>query len=195
MIYIISALMGYLIGSINASIIYSKLKGQDIRSFGSGNAGATNTLRAYGKGAAGVVLTGDILKGIIAVLIAKVIGDDVAVYIAGFAAIMGHNFPVYFGFKGGKGILTSLAVMTAVSPLAGIIALAFGVLVILVTRYVSLGSILGSVTFGIAAYIMSDDTGFRLFTLAVVILAVARHHENIRRLIKGTERKLGKNDK
>lgn len=195
MIYVISALLGYLMGSINTSIIYSRLKGQDIRSFGSGNAGATNTLRTYGKGAAAIVLAGDLLKGVIAVLIAKAIGDDIAVYIAGFAAVLGHNYPVYFGFKGGKGILTSLAVMTAVSPLTGAIALFVGILVIAVTRYVSLGSILGAITYGIAAYIISADAGFHIFTAAVVILAVARHHENIGRLLNGTERKLGKNGK
>ncbi len=190
--YIICAIFGYLLGSINASVIYSHFKGRDIRTVGSGNAGATNTLRTFGKKAALFVVFVDILKGVIAVLLARTFGNTYCAYCAGFAAILGHNFPLYFGFRGGKGIITSLAVMCMTAPQEAFIALFAAILVIAVTRYVSLGSVLGSLLFGILSIIRSQDIYFTVFVVLVVLLAIIRHHSNISRLIRGTERKLGK---
>lgn len=185
-------IIGYLLGSINSAVIYSKLRGEDIRNTGSGNAGATNILRTYGKGAAAIVVVGDIAKGILAVLIGRILGGAHLSYFAGLSAVLGHNYPLYFGFRGGKGILTSLAVMLMISPKQAVIAMVFAIVVIAVTRYVSLGSILGSILFGILIAIFSTDLWLILVSAAVVLLAVLRHIPNIRRLCNGTERKLGK---
>lgn len=190
--YVLSALIGYLLGSINSAVIISKMKGKDIRTVGSGNAGATNILRTFGKGAAGLVFLIDILKGVVAVLIGRAIGGDYGSYLGGFLAVIGHNFPVYFGFRGGKGIVTSLAVMLTVAPTEALFGLVLAIVVIYVTRYVSLGSILGSLSFGILAVIRGDDMWFRIFAICTALLAVLRHTGNIKRLVKGTERKLGK---
>ena len=183
---------GYLLGSINASIIISKKQGKDIRKMGSGNAGTTNTLRSLGARAAAVTLTVDILKGIIAVLLARLVfHEQLGEIFAGAGAILGHNFPVYYGFKGGKGILTSFAVALMLVPLAAIIALIVGVIVIAVGKYVSLGSMSGAVVLPIAtAIIENGNIPMLLFMTLVAILALIRHHQNIERLIAGTERKL-----
>lgn len=195
MIYIICAIAGYLLGSINPSIIISKVKGTDIRKHGSGNAGATNTLRTFGVGAAVLAVIIDILKGIAAVLLARYYTGDLAAELTcGFAAILGHNYPIYFGFRGGKGVLTSFAVAVAVSPVTSLIALAVGVLVIAVTRYVSLGSMLGAVTLSVASLFMSDAYT-SVFIIAVSLIIIARHYQNINRLIHGNERKIGEKAK
>lgn len=190
--YILSAVIGYLLGSINSAVIISRIKGKDIRTVGSGNAGATNILRTFGKGAAGLVFLIDILKGVAAVLVGRAIGGDYGGYLGGFLAVIGHNFPLYFGFKGGKGIVTSLAVMLTVAPTEALCALVVAVVIIAVTRYVSLGSVVGSLLFGSLAVIRGDDLWFRVFAIATSLLAILRHTGNIKRLCTGTERKLGK---
>lgn len=196
MIYVIYALAGYLLGSINASIIISKIKGTDIRKHGSKNAGATNTLRTFGAGAAACAVLVDILKGIAAVLVARYFSDNniIAELVSGFAAILGHNYPVYFGFRGGKGVLTSFAVAVAISPVPSLIALAVGVLVIAVTRYVSLGSMLGAVTLAVISLFMSEIY-IAVFMVVLTIIIIARHYQNIGRLLRGEERKLGEKSK
>lgn len=193
MINILSLIIGYLLGSINASIIISKLRGDDIRRHGSGNAGATNTLRTYGKGIAAVVTLFDVLKGIAAVLIARyILKSEEAALCAGLGAVLGHNFPLYFGFKGGKGILTSFAVILMLSPLSALCALAVAIVLMAVTRYVSLGSVMAAVCVPIFTLIFEKGNG-KVFALmlALALLAIFRHRGNIMRLIKGTERKLG----
>ncbi len=132
--YIGSALIGYLLGSINSAVIISRIKGKDIRTVGSGNAGATNILRTFGKGAAGLVFLIDILKGVLAVLHGRAIGGDYGSYLGGFLAVIGHNFPLYFGFRGGKGIVTSLAVMLSVAPTEALFAFTVAIVLIAVTR-------------------------------------------------------------
>ncbi len=190
--YILAALSGYLLGSINSAVIISKLKGTDIRTVGSGNAGATNILRTFGKGAAALVFLIDILKGVAAVLLCRLLFDEYAGYLGGLCAVLGHNYPLYFGFRGGKGIVTSLAVMLVVSPMLALISFGAGILIIAVTRYVSLGSIVGSLLFCALAVFGDYDMWFQLFAGIISLLAVYRHRENIKRLVKGTERKLGK---
>ncbi len=190
--YIAAAVIGYLLGSINSAVIISRLKGKDIRKVGSGNAGATNILRTFGKGAAGLVFLIDIAKGVLAVLIGQLLAKDYGGYLGGFLAVIGHNFPLYFGFRGGKGIVTSLAVMVTVSPTEALLALVVAVVIIAVTRYVSLGSITGCVLFAVLAIYRHDDLWFRIFAGATALLAVLRHAGNIKRLCTGTERKIGK---
>ena len=157
MAVVFSAVVSYLLGSCNSSIIVVKLlKGEDIRKFGSFNAGLTNTLRCFGKLPAAFTLIGDLLKGIIAVIICKLIcgllgvglGPDNDVhfigYIAGFFAVIGHIFPLYYGFKGGKGVLVGVSVFLVIDPIVfGILILIFAV-ILAFSKYVSLSSIIGS---------------------------------------------------
>ena len=201
---IVMAVAAYLIGSVNSSILISRMvSGRDIRKSGSGNAGATNMLRTMGKKYAVITLIIDILKGVIAVLIAKRWGSAFIPqmpYIAGVFVVLGHNFPVFFGFKGGKGVATSLGVLLMLDWKIGLIVLAFALAVMAVTRYVSLGSILAAVLFAIIEMvIMSIYDEFDIIkTVCVIVLAgllVARHHANIGRLFSGTENKLGSGKK
>ena len=191
---LLTLLIAYLLGSINTSIIASKLMiGDDIRNHGSGNAGATNALRTMGKKGAIIVVIGDVLKTVVAILIAKFIlhNNPSAVYIAGIGAVLGHNFPLYFKFKGGKGIIVSATVMLFADPVIGIIVMAFALAVMAITRYVSLGSILGAVLFAVLSLIFkTNNTDFVVFALMLAILAIYMHKSNIARLFSGTENKL-----
>lgn len=191
---LLTLLIAYLLGSINTSIIASKLMiGDDIRNHGSGNAGATNALRTMGKKGAIIVVIGDVLKTVVAILIAKFIlhNNPSAVYIAGIGAVLGHNFPLYFKFKGGKGIIVSATVMLFADPVIGIIVMAFSLAVMAITRYVSLGSILGAVLFTVLSLIFkTNNTDFIVFALMLAILAIYMHKSNIARLFSGTENKL-----
>lgn len=151
---ILSGIIGYLLGSINTAIIVGKLFYKtDVREHGSGNAGTTNTLRILGKGAAIAVLIGDFLKGVIACLIGRYLAGEIisevfaGEYLGGLFAVLGHNWPVYFGFKGGKGVLTSFAVVLMFSPKSALVCLSAFIIIVALTRYVSLGSIIGGVLF------------------------------------------------
>lgn len=185
--------IAYLLGSINTSIIVSKIMiGDDIRNHGSGNAGATNTLRTVGKKGALFVVLGDVLKAVIAVLIAKLISDNpAAVYIAGLGAVLGHNFPLYFKFKGGKGIIVSTVAILFADPVLGLATAIVALLIMAVSRYVSLGSILGAVLFVILALVFkTTDAEFVVFAIMLALLAIYMHRSNISRLLAGKENKL-----
>lgn len=195
-------LVAYLIGSISTAILVGRfMAGDDIRSHGSGNAGATNALRTYGKKAAVFVVLGDCLKAVIAILIgmveAQVIGADpattrLAVYVAGIGAVLGHNFPLYFKFKGGKGILVSTVAILFADWKVGLLVVIFSILVMAVTRYVSLGSVLGAVAFVILGLIFHfGDVPYLIFAVILAASAIFMHRENIKRLLNGTENKLG----
>ena len=193
LLLISAAMLGYLLGSVNASIIISKRRGKDIREMGSGNAGTTNTLRSLGKGAAAITLTADILKGIVAVILARIIFKSIpyADIFAGAGAVLGHNFPLYYGFRGGKGVLTSFAVALILQPAAALSALLVGVLVIAITKYVSLGSMLGAVSLPVfCAFFCRQNTSIIAFMTGLAALVVLRHRKNIERLISGNENKL-----
>ena len=184
----------YLLGSINTSIIVSKIMiGDDIRNHGSGNAGATNTLRTVGKKGAVLVVVGDILKTIIAIYIGKFIlnFDQNAVFIAGMGTVLGHNFPLYFKFKGGKGIVVSTTAMFFADPVIGLIVFAVAISIMAISKYVSLGSVLGAVLFVVCAFIFkSQNTDFIVFAMMLALLAIYMHKSNIVRLFNGTENKL-----
>ena len=153
--YIIVAIIAYLIGSINFSIIISKkLAGFDVRQKGSGNAGTTNVLRSVGKKAALITLICDILKGVVAIGIALLVGNIVQnvdkallVQLAGIFVVVGHTFPIFFGFKGGKGIATSLGILLMTNWQIGLICLVFALVLMAITRMVSVGSIAGGILF------------------------------------------------
>ena len=152
---VITAIISYLIGSINFSVILSKkIAGFDVREKGSGNAGSTNMLRSVGKKAAALTLICDILKGVVAILIAMLIGwifnvenKSLLVQISGIAVVIGHTFPIFFGFKGGKGVATSLGILIMTNWQIGLICLVFGIVLIILTRMVSLGSCTAAVLF------------------------------------------------
>lgn len=199
---IISAIVAYLLGSINSSIIISKLFSQsDIRNHGSGNAGATNTLRVLGKKAAALVVMGDGLKGVLAVLAARYVAHalsegSAAEYIAAVFVVLGHVFPVFFGFRGGKGIMTSIAVVFTLSPSIGAILVVIFVVLVLLFNYISLASVISALCFPILVLIMeSGDILYMVCALIIAIIAVVKHHTNIARLVKGTENKFIKSRK
>ena len=189
---ILCLILGYLLGSLNFAIIYSKLKGDDIRNHGSGNAGATNVLRTYGKGAAALVFLLDISKGIIAVLLVRgVFSSPLLECTAALGAVLGHNFPVYYRFAGGKGVSTSFAVLLVLHYPTALISLLTFIVVLAITKYVSLSSILASVMAIIFSFVVFRINEFSLFCLIIGILCIVRHHANIKRLISKTENKLG----
>lgn len=194
MMIALSIIVSYLIGSISFSyLITKKIKKIDIRKTGSGNAGATNTMRVLGTGPAVGVLLLDVLKGIICVLIARALGlPDWAVALSGFASIIGHDFPVYFGFKGGKGVATTIGVFFMIMPLYALIAGVLTVLIIAATRFVSLGSLFFLVATPVLGWIFSDySSGVLVAAFLISFLAFYQHRANIVRLIHGNENKLG----
>ncbi len=194
---ILSALIGYLLGSINTSIIVGKIFYRtDVREHGSGNAGATNALRTLGKGAAICVVVGDLLKGVIACLIGRYLAGELipgvyaGEYLAGMFAVLGHNWPIYFGFKGGKGVMTSFAVVLMFSPLAALLCLVGFIVIVALTRYVSLGSIVCAILFPIMAFSFGEPLLLVLVGVFLALLIVFRHGANIQRLLAGNEKKL-----
>jgi len=194
---VLSVIIGYLLGSINASVIIGKIfYGKDIREYGSGNAGATNTLRTFGKPAAAAVLVVDFLKGIAACLVGRLLVGHIdnfgwaGVYLAGFAAVLGHNWPVFFGFRGGKGVLTSFAVVLYISPIPALICLAAFIAVVALTGYVSLGSIVGAILWPVVSLFFNLPAVMIAVAVLMSALIVIRHKDNIKRLIDGTEKKL-----
>jgi glycerol-3-phosphate acyltransferase PlsY len=195
----ISALAGYLLGSINTSLVVGKLfYNTDVREHGSGNAGATNTLRTLGKSAAVLVILGDLLKGIAACLVGRFLtrdldtgnGQYLGEYLAGFSAVLGHNWPVYFGFKGGKGVMTSFAVIVMFSPGIALACLGFFIVIVAFTRYVSLGSMICAALFPVMAYFMGKHWSLVTVGTLMAILIIVRHRANIQRLLAGNEKKL-----
>ncbi|WP_300278262.1 glycerol-3-phosphate 1-O-acyltransferase PlsY [Peptacetobacter sp.] len=195
--YIVIAIIAYLLGNISTSYIIAKrVAGIDIRTKGSGNAGSTNVLRTLGKKAGVMTFLGDVLKGMIAVLIAyiiaKLVNIDIitAKYIAVVFVVAGHNWPVFLGFRGGKGVATSLGAMLAVNPIAALSCLGVFIVIVLITKYISLGSVLGIACSPIFMYLMKKNEGIPV-TIFLVISVIYTHRENIKRILNGTERKLG----
>lgn len=195
-ILIVSTLLiGYLMGSINSSIIICKIMtGKDIRDFGSGNAGATNALRTLGKKAGILTFLFDALKTVVAILICRLIFKDnteLAVYFSGIGAVLGHNYPVWFGFKGGKGIVVSIVTIFFADYRLGLIVFIASIFIMIVSKYVSLGSVLGSILLIILSLIFKNDNiPYLVFVFVISLLAIYRHKANIKRLLNGTESKL-----
>lgn len=203
-------LSSYLIGSVSSAVIISKLmSGKDIREEGSGNAGATNMLRVHGKGAGALTLICDILKGVIAILLSMLFNmwlksaapESIFIgnlaYIAGFFAVIGHDFPVFFKFRGGKGVATSLGVVLMLNWKIGLIVLALALIIMIVSRYVSLGSITAAVSYPILVigFMVGSEKWNVFYILSAVLMAlvlILKHHANISRLLKGEENKLFK---
>lgn len=183
--------LGYILGSVNSSLVVSKFHKIDIRKHGSGNAGVTNTLRVLGKTAAILVLFGDILKGLISCVIGYYIAGEMGPIFAGISSVAGHNWPLFFKFKGGKGVLTSFAVITYVDWKIALLLLCTFIIIVAITRYVSLGSIVGGATLIVLAIAFKRDIQFIVFAVILGLLIIIKHHSNIKRLINKTESKLG----
>ena len=202
--YIIVAIVAYLLGSISFSVIISKkMAGFDVREKGSGNAGATNMLRSVGKGAAALTLLADALKGVVAILFAIIVGAIVKdtdkallVQIAGIAVVLGHTFPIFFGFKGGKGIATSLGVLLMTNWKIALICLVFALVLMVLTKMVSMGSVGAAILFPVLVlfintnYTVSEGSSYFVYSVILAVLVAFNHRSNIKRILNGTENKL-----
>ena len=200
---VLAGLVAYLLGSISFAVIVSRIYAHDdVRKYGSKNAGMTNILRTYGKLPAFFTLLGDFFKGVLAVLVGRWIFSLMGVtafdagYLAGFFALLGHLYPVFFGFKGGKGVLTSLGIILVVNPLVLLILLIIFLPVLFITRIVSLVSITGAMLYPFITLIV--ELCLRrpvlfdfLFAALFSVIVIYKHRENIKRLLNGTERRIG----
>ncbi|MDN5331064.1 MAG: acyl phosphate:glycerol-3-phosphate acyltransferase [Tepidanaerobacteraceae bacterium] len=190
--YVIAGIISYLIGSISfAQLICKKYYGIDIRKYGSGNPGTTNVLRVVGGKAAAAVYVADFLKGFLVATVFKLIGGDVLALFSGLFVIVGHDWSLFLNFNGGKGIATSMGVAFALAPKVALFSTLLGVAAIMVTRYVSLGSILGSGSFPLFLMIFRYPTKYIVYGTIIAAIAIYRHRANIKRLIAGKEYKLG----
>jgi acyl phosphate:glycerol-3-phosphate acyltransferase len=186
----------YLIGSIPFGFVFSKIfSNVDVRTIGSGNIGATNVLRAAGKKAAILTLLADTLKGLLPVLIVQhLFNADMATVLSGVAAILGHNFPVYLKFKGGKGVATSFGVILAISPWLGLISLIAWLVSAFLWRYSSLSALIAFACYPALTFMVSSSAkSYQALSLFIFAMIYYRHRENIKRLIAGTEPKIGEN--
>lgn len=185
----------YLLGSVNFAIIISaKQYNEDIRTHGSKNAGMTNMMRTYGKKAAVLTLGGDALKAIVASLVGRLLLGELGAYIAALFCVIGHMFPIFYGFRGGKGVVTVAASVLMCDPLVFLILFLIFAILVLGTKFLSLGSIMCMILYPIVLdritqLLYGHPNAYQLFAVAMAILVVAKHHENISRLLKGEERK------
>ncbi|MBO5398490.1 MAG: glycerol-3-phosphate 1-O-acyltransferase PlsY [Clostridia bacterium] len=205
LVYVIMAIIAYAIGSISFSVIISrKMAGFDVREKGSGNAGSTNMLRSVGKKAALLTLVCDILKGVVSVLLALIIGKinsnvdgAILVEIAAFFVVLGHTFPIFFEFRGGKGVATSLGVLLLINWKIGLICLVFALILMALTRMVSLGSISAAILFPVLCIFITDcylvpqnHLSYIIFAIIMAVFIAYNHRSNIKRLLNGTENKI-----
>lgn len=206
--YATIAIIAYFIGSINFSVIFSrKMAGFDVRDKGSKNAGTTNMLRTVGKKAALITLICDILKGVVAVLFAFVLGLIIGdtnrallVQIAGIFVIVGHTFPIFFEFRGGKGVATALGVLITTNYQIGLICLVFALIIMAITKMVSIGSVLAAILFPVLTVFIHNnylvqgseniDFGYIIYGVIIGLFVCFNHRENIKRILNGTENKL-----
>jgi len=184
---------GYLMGSFSSAIVVCKILGlPDPRSGGSGNPGATNVLRLGGKKAAIITLLGDVLKGLIPVLVAVALQvDDLVLALVAAGAFLGHLFPIFFGFKGGKGVATAVGVLFGISWQVGLAALATWIVMALISRYSSLSAIVASVLSPLYMHLLTGSRELVAMNILLALVLLWRHAGNIRRLLDGTESKIG----
>lgn len=209
---LVCLITGYVFGLFQTGYIYGKINHIDIRQHGSGNAGTTNALRTLGLKAGTVTFLGDFMKCILAVAVVRLLygktagaSMDLYAMYAGLGAVLGHNFPFYLKFKGGKGIAATAGLMAAVNPRAAVIAMISFLVIVAVTRYVSLASIVLVIIFAVGMIVRGEILGtamtraenYEIYALAVflALLGIYRHRENIKRLLNGTENKFGSKKK
>ncbi len=208
MLRILLLIIGYFIGNIETGYIFGKIHKMDIRNYGSGNAGATNTLRVLGAKAGLVVFLGDFCKSLIPCLVVRFIFRDnvslsyIYMLYIGLGVVLGHNFPFYLGFKGGKGVASTAGIIMALDIRIAVVCLIVFIITVAITRYVSLGSIFVMfILIGMSHFLVKFSYGFgegaspmefRILTAAVGLLSIFMHRANIKRLLGGTENKIGK---
>lgn len=188
------SIAAYLFGSLSSAILVCKAMGlPDPRTVGSKNPGTTNVLRIGGKKAAFITLLGDLLKGFIPVLLARWYNlSDFGVAAVAFAAFIGHLYPIYFSFKGGKGVATALGCLLAISPAAGLCCVVTWVLIAVVTRYSSLAALITSILAPVYIWFFTEDKNYIMVAALMTAFLIYRHRANIAHLLAGTEHKIGK---
>ena len=199
--HFLTVVTGYFLGSIPTGFLVARSRGIDIRSVGSGNMGATNVFRTLGKGPGILVLLIDALKGAVAVMIARILFVPLAdthasvawvPMIAALAAVLGHNYTCWLGFKGGKGIATSAGVLAALVPIPFLVTLVLWIVVFALSRYVSLASIVAAAGLPVATALHREPLPVVCLTLLLALLAIWKHRPNMERLLAGTENRVGK---
>lgn len=189
---ILLLILSFLLGSVPFGIILAKTKGIDLRRVGSGNIGATNVLRSIGKWPAVLTLLGDILKGTLAVAAGRYFGvEPLYEGLMGISAILGHNFSLFLGLKGGKGVATSIGVLVIYTPKVAFFTVVLWVMIVFFTKYSSLGAIVSFGLLPINIVLFDYDKTKVLVTVLISLFILMRHKDNIKRLLKGTERKIG----
>lgn len=192
---LLCAVIGYLLGSISTGILLASKEGHDIRAEGSHNTGASNALRILGLKGGALTFAGDFLKAALAVLLGRALAGLEGGMVAGLFVVLGHNWPVFFGFQGGKGIACSTAVLLLLFPWQGLIACTLCLLVVYFTRYISLGSLTMLVVFALLLLITQPFWPQGVWALVLLALGVYRHRANLERLKNGTENKIGQKAK
>jgi len=201
---ILSLAVGYILGSINMSLLIAKMSGVDIKKKGSGNAGLTNALRVMGFKAAIIVFIGDVLKAVIACYLGYIFTKEamgaekffdaefgnLGIMIAGTGCVVGHIFPLFFNFMGGKGVLTAITVVFLMDFRIALILLCIFTIIVLISRYVSLGSLISAACLPVVSLIFRKPSYFILYAVAIAVMIIAMHRKNIGRLINGSESKL-----
>ncbi len=185
-------ILSYFLGAIPNGLIFGKLIWKkDLRKFGSGNIGATNAWRTIGKSAGLLIFALDFLKGALAVVLAQhFIGTSAAMILAGLCAIIGHTFTIFLKFHGGKGVATGLGVIAMLMPKVTVIVFSVWLVIVCITRYVSLGSVVAAALVPILAFVFNDPKEFVLLGIVAAIFIIFRHKQNILRLMNGTENKV-----
>lgn len=185
-------LFAFIMGSIPVGLIIAKIKGVDLRKVGSGNIGATNVLRAMGKGPAIITLLGDMFKGFIPVYLSTYLLDDTFIRgITGLFAILGHDFSLFLRFRGGKGVATSIGVLLAYSPIVAILTILLWIIVVFLSRYSSMGAIVSFLLLPLNTYILDHSYDKLTISTLMTLLLLFKHRDNIGRLLSGKEPKIG----
>jgi len=195
--FAVISVLPYLLGSCNFAIIISRLfYHEDIRTFGSGNAGMTNMLRTYGKNAAAATLVTDAVKTVIATFLGRLVFGIIGAYVAGLFCVLGHVFPVFYKFKGGKGVVTAAVTILMTNWKVGLVLITIFAILVLSTKYISLGSVMGALIYPLILDRMNRVERIpappivMVFALAITLIVVLKHASNIKRLIAGTENKV-----
>ncbi len=193
---VLAIITSYLVGSIPFGLIIGKLwAGIDVREYGSGNIGTSNVLRTVGPWAAITVFALDVAKGALAVYLGTLAGGEYVRIMAGVAAIVGHNWPIYLRFKGGKGIATSLGVVMTLTPVVALVLLGLWIIIVGITRYISLASLAVAFLFPVFLLVFDAPWTYVLAGVLISAFAIHRHRDNIKRLLGGTEHKIGEKAK
>lgn len=191
--FVLALALVFVLGSVPVGQIIARIKGLDLRKVGSGNIGATNALRAMGKAPAILTLLGDVMKGVAAIAAARYFfpGNQAMIGIIGISVIAGHIFSIFLGFKGGKGVATGFGVILIYSPIVALITLIIWLAIAFITRYSSLGAIAAVMLLPVNLYIFDFNREKLIISVMITLLLMIRHSDNIVRLLKGTESRIG----